>query len=131
VSSPYAPRRRLRAAISEIQETVADYYGLTVGDLVGPGRTRQLCAPRHLAMFLARERTVASLPELGRAFRRDHTSVVNAVRKLRTDLVHDPVAAVALEFLRCRLDERELRQESPRVESLLVQLPVPQQASRR
>jgi chromosomal replication initiator protein len=112
--------------ISEIQEAVADYYSLTVRDLVGRGRTRQLCAPRHLAIFLARERTTASLPELGRAFRRDHTSVLHAVRKLRADLAHDPCAVVALEFLRRRLDEQQSREET-----LLLQLPVVQQASGR
>ena len=125
-SSPYAPRRRLQASIREIQETVASYYGLTVGELTSPGRTRQLCAPRHLAMFLARERTAASLPELGRAFRRDHTSVLHAVRKLRADLANDPSAVLALEFLRRRLDEQQSREES-----LLLQLPMLEQASGR
>jgi chromosomal replication initiator protein len=77
-------------------------------------------------MFLARERTAASLPELGRAFRRDHTSVLHAVRKLRADLADDPSAVLALEFLRRRLDEQQSREES-----LLLQLPMLEQASGR
>ncbi|MDQ6901254.1 MAG: hypothetical protein M3072_17450 [Candidatus Dormibacteraeota bacterium] len=77
-------------------------------------------------MFLARETTAASLPELGRAFRRDHSSVLYAIRKFRVDLAQDPCAMAALEFLRRRLEEQQHREER-----LFMQLPALQQASGR
>ena len=103
-SSPYAPRRRIQASVRQVQEAVADYYGFSLGELLGRSRARQLTAPRHLAMYLAKEITAASLPALGEAFRRDHTTVLYALRKVSADLTRDPCAVAAVEVLRERLE---------------------------
>jgi len=67
--------------ISDIQTATAVRYGITVADLIGKARTRAACAPRFVAMRLARKLACHSLPEIGRAFGgRDHTTVLNALR---------------------------------------------------
>ncbi len=76
--------------ISNIQQTVADYYKLKVADLNSKRRTRSLTLPRHVAMALAKELTNNSLPEIGEAFGgRDHTTVLHACRKIEKKLKED------------------------------------------
>lgn len=64
-----------------IQKTVADYYKIKVADMYSQKRTRAIARPRQIAMWLARELTPHSLPEIGDAFGgRDHTTVLHACR---------------------------------------------------
>jgi chromosomal replication initiator protein len=64
-----------------IQKTVADYYKIKVSDMYSHKRTRAVARPRQIAMFLSRELTAHSLPEIGEAFGgRDHTTVMHACR---------------------------------------------------
>ena len=68
---------------SNIQRLVADYYGVTVLDIVSARRSKEIILPRQVAMYLARATTTRSLPEIGRRFGgRDHTTVIHAVRKI-------------------------------------------------
>lgn len=70
--------------ISNIQKTVADYYGLQIKDLLSKRRTRSLARPRQVAMALCKELTEHSLPEIGDAFAgRDHTTVLHACKQIR------------------------------------------------
>jgi chromosomal replication initiator protein len=82
--------------MENIQKTVADYYKIKVADLFSKKRTRAIARPRQLAMWLCREVTSHSYPEIGDAFGgRDHTTVIHAVKtidSLRTkesELNHD------------------------------------------
>jgi chromosomal replication initiator protein len=68
--------------IDNIKRTVASYYNIRVGDLNSPRRTRSLARPRQVAMALAKELTQHSLPEIGEAFGKDHTTVLHACRKV-------------------------------------------------
>ncbi len=68
--------------IDNIKRTVANYYNIRVGDLNSPRRTRSLARPRQVAMSLAKELTQHSLPEIGEAFGKDHTTVLHACRKI-------------------------------------------------
>ncbi|MFA5938455.1 MAG: chromosomal replication initiator protein DnaA [Sinimarinibacterium sp.] len=68
--------------IDNIKRTVAGYYNIRVGDLNSPRRTRSLARPRQIAMSLAKELTQHSLPEIGEAFGKDHTTVLHACRKV-------------------------------------------------
>lgn len=70
-----------RPTIAELQERVAAQYGFRRADLLGPCRHKSVFA-RHTAMYLARTLTRASLPEIGEAFERNHTTVMAAVRKI-------------------------------------------------
>lgn len=69
-------------SIENIQKTVADFYKIKVADMYSKKRTRNLARPRQIAMYLAKELTDLSLPEIGQAFGgRDHTTVLHACRK--------------------------------------------------
>lgn len=82
--------------IDNIQKTVADYYKMKVADLFSKKRTRAIARPRQLAMWLCREVTSHSFPEIGDAFGgRDHTTVIHAVKTIdslrlkESELNHD------------------------------------------
>ena len=72
----------MEAGISHnsIQKTVADYYRIKVSEMYSKTRTRAIARPRQVAMWLTRELTDRSLPEIGGAFGRDHTTVLHACR---------------------------------------------------
>lgn len=73
-----------QVSIDEIQRVVAEHYRVTVSDMLSKGRSRTVVRPRHVAIFLAKELTNYSLPEIGKAFGgRDHTTVLHAYRKIR------------------------------------------------
>ena len=72
-----------QVSIENIQKTVADYYRIRVVDLLSKKRTRAIARPRQIAMYLARELTQLSLPEIGVAFGdRDHTTVLHACKTI-------------------------------------------------
>ncbi|MGN6781584.1 MAG: chromosomal replication initiator protein DnaA [Marmoricola sp.] len=65
----------------------ASYFGYSIDDLCGPSRTRALVTARQIAMYLCRELTQLSLPKIGQQFGgRDHTTVMNAERRIRKDM---------------------------------------------
>jgi len=71
-------------SLSNIQKTVADYYQISLPNLLSTSRSRSVARPRQLAMALAKELTEHSLPEIGKAFGgRDHTTVLHACRTIR------------------------------------------------
>ena len=77
--------------IENIQRTVADYYKITINELLSNSRLRILSRPRQIAMALTKELTVLSLPEIGEAFGgRDHTTVLHACRRVRELQHSDP-----------------------------------------
>lgn len=69
--------------IDNIMATVSKYYSIPVKELRSQRRSRSLARPRQIAMALARELTNHSLPEIGTAFEKDHTTVLHADRKVR------------------------------------------------
>ncbi|MEM6934947.1 MAG: chromosomal replication initiator protein DnaA [Pseudomonadota bacterium] len=72
-----------QCTIPNIQQTVSDYYHISVAEMVSKRRSRNIARPRQMAMCLAKELTEHSLPEIGRAFGgRDHTTVLHAYRKI-------------------------------------------------
>ena len=89
------------------------HFGLRERGLPGPSRSRCGAFPRPLDMYLARTLTDASLPEIGRAFGRDHTTVLYAVRKVAAAVeARDPRTLLALRELKVRLVRfHELRPE--------------------
>jgi chromosomal replication initiator protein len=68
--------------IDNIKKLVASHYNIRVTDLSSPRRTRMLARPRQVAMALAKDMTQHSLPEIGEAFGKDHTTVLHACRKV-------------------------------------------------
>ena len=71
-------------SIDNIQRLVAEYYNIKISDILSKRRNRTIARPRQMAMFLAKELTNHSLPEIGEAFGgRDHTTVLHACRKVK------------------------------------------------
>ncbi len=79
-----------RITLEAIQRRVADYFNLELTQMRGARRQRSILYPRQLAMFLCRQLTEASLPEIGQAFGgRDHTTVMHAVEKISREIAQD------------------------------------------
>ena len=73
-----------------IQNLVASHFNLNIQELLSPRRSRSLARPRQIAMYLAKQHTTNSLPEIGRKFsNRDHTTVIHAVKKINELLKND------------------------------------------
>lgn len=77
-TTPVPPRETGSPSVTRVMDVVAARYGVTRADLLGPGRTQPATTARQVAMRLVRETTGKSYPEIGRAFRRDHTTVIHA-----------------------------------------------------
>ncbi len=93
--------------IELIQSEVCRFYGVTLAELTGDKRTRRIVLPRQVAMYLARELTDASLPQIGRAFGgRDHTTVMYAVQKVRDGMNAEGEVLTAVQTLTGRLTGR-------------------------
>ncbi|MFN3886275.1 MAG: chromosomal replication initiator protein DnaA [Aquabacterium sp.] len=77
-------------SVENIQKTVADFYKIKVADMYSKKRPASIAKPRQIAMYLAKELTQKSLPEIGELFGgRDHTTVLHAVRKIAGDRAKD------------------------------------------
>ncbi len=91
--------------IEEIQRKVSEHYNIRLSDLIGPRRVRTIARPRQVAMYLAKQLTSRSLPEIGRRFGgRDHTTVMHGVRRIEELKGHDNQIAEDLEMLRRTLE---------------------------
>ena len=72
-----------RVTIEEIQKRVAEHFNIRIADMHSARRSRAVARPRQVAMYLAKQLTTRSLPEIGRKFGgRDHTTVMHAVKKI-------------------------------------------------
>ena len=70
-----------------IMKTVSDYYGLSLNDMTGSARKREVTVPRQIAMYLTREMTGMSLPQIGNVFGgRDHTTVLHSCKTIENRL---------------------------------------------
>ena len=73
-----------QVSIENIQKTTAEYYNIKLSDLMSKRRSRSVARPRQMAMFLSKELTNFSLPEIGDSFGgRDHTTVIHACKKIK------------------------------------------------
>ena len=78
-------------SIESIQKKVSSYYNLSLSDMSSSRRSINIARPRQIAMFLCKELTSYSYPEIGRAFGgKDHTTVIHAVKKIESMLEIDP-----------------------------------------
>ncbi|MDR3450970.1 MAG: chromosomal replication initiator protein DnaA [Alphaproteobacteria bacterium] len=90
-----------RITIDEIQKKVAEHYNVRVADMHSARRSRAVARPRQVAMYLAKQLTPRSLPEIGRKFGgRDHTTVIHAVRKIEELSAYDAAFREDVELLR-------------------------------
>jgi len=94
-------RDRSTVSIETIQRIVCEYYGIRLGDLLSPERTRNIAFPRQMGMYLSRKLTGSSFPAIGERFGgRDHSTVIHANNAIARRLKDD-------QRLRSSLDELE------------------------
>lgn len=99
---PHLRTGERRITVDDIQKAVAEYYGMKQADLLSDRRNRAVARPRQTAMWLCKQLTTRSLPDIGRRFGgRDHTTVLHAVRKIEElKGVDAPIAADVEALLR-------------------------------
>ncbi|MBT7643635.1 MAG: chromosomal replication initiator protein DnaA, partial [Rhodospirillales bacterium] len=94
-----------RVTIEEIQKQVAEHFNIRIADMHSARRARAVARPRQVAMYLAKQLTTRSLPEIGRKFGgRDHTTVMHAVRKIEELRSSDQGFSEDIELLRRMLE---------------------------
>nr|WP_246522675.1 chromosomal replication initiator protein DnaA [Neoroseomonas terrae] len=94
-----------RVTIEEIQRKVAEHYNIRLTDMSSARRARNVARPRQVAMYLAKQLTSRSLPEIGRRFgNRDHTTVMHAVSRISELMQADSAFAEDVELLRRMLE---------------------------
>jgi chromosomal replication initiator protein len=94
-----------KVTVEEIQRKVAEHYNIRLSDMIGPKRLRVIARPRQVAMYLAKQMTTRSLPEIGRRFGgRDHTTIMHGVRKVEELRTNDSQLAEDLDLLRRLLE---------------------------
>ena len=94
-----------RVTIDEIQKKVAQHYNIRLADMHSARRARNVARPRQVAMFLAKQLTTRSLPEIGNKFGgRDHTTVMYAVKKITELKESDGTLAEDIDLLRRMLE---------------------------
>jgi chromosomal replication initiator protein len=94
-----------RVTIEEIQRKVAEHYNIRLTDMSSARRARAVARPRQVAMYLAKQLTSRSLPEIGRRFgNRDHTTVMHAVSRISELMQADSAFAEDVELLRRMLE---------------------------
>ncbi|MBL8673527.1 MAG: chromosomal replication initiator protein DnaA [Rhodospirillales bacterium] len=90
-----------RISIEEIQLRVSQHYSIKIAEMGSPRRSRSVARPRQVAMYLAKQLTQCSLPQIGRKFgNRDHTTVMHAVRKIEELRASDATINEDVELLR-------------------------------
>ena len=91
--------------MEEIQKRVAEHFQIRLSDMSSARRSRTVARPRQIAMYLSKQLTSRSLPEIGRRFGgRDHTTVMHGVRRIEELKIQDGQIAEDLELLRRALE---------------------------
>ena len=97
---PHLACNERKVTVDIIQKTVAEHYSLKQADLISERRARAVARPRQVAMWLAKQITTRSLPDIGRRFGgRDHTTVLHAVRRIEALKGEDPTLARDVDVL--------------------------------
>ncbi|WP_199559530.1 chromosomal replication initiator protein DnaA [Paracoccus sediminilitoris] len=91
--------------IDDIQRKVAEHYNIRLADMMGPKRARNVARPRQIAMYLSKQLTSRSLPEIGRRFGgRDHTTIMHGVRKIEELIIDDSAMSEDIAVLKRMLE---------------------------
>lgn len=94
-----------KVTVEEIQRRVSEHYSIRLSDMIGPKRVRVIARPRQVAMYLSKQLTSRSLPEIGRRFGgRDHTTVMHGVRRIEELQATDSQMFDDVEMLRRALE---------------------------
>lgn len=116
----------MQISTAAIMAATAEYFETSVEELRGPGKTRALAQSRQIAMYLCRELTDLSLPKIGQAFGRDHTTVMYAEKKIRAEMAERREVFDHVKELTTRIDSAPSAEPlgSPGVAVRALQVPV-------
>ena len=89
-----------------IIDCVAEYYGLSSAQVRGDSRKKEIALARHMAVYLTREMTSLSLPRIGDAFGRDHSTIINSCDKISKQVESSPVTRAAVADLKKMISEK-------------------------
>jgi chromosomal replication initiator protein len=94
-----------RVTIEEIQKRVAEHFNIRLSEMTASRRARAVARPRQVAMYLAKQLTPRSLPQIGDKFGgRDHTTVIHAIKKIEELIATDTALAEDVDMLRRMLE---------------------------
>jgi len=99
----------MQISTAAIMAATAEYFETSLDELRGPGKTRALAQSRQIAMYLCRELTDLSLPKIGQAFGRDHTTVMYAEKKIRAEMAERREVFDHVKELTTRIRQRAKR----------------------
>ena len=94
-----------KLTLETILNSAADFFSLPVAELIGRNRSAKIALPRQIVMYVMREELGASLPQIGHALGRDHTTVMHGIDRIVTEMNRDPNLAQTVSSLRNRLYE--------------------------
>ena len=98
--------------IDWIQKIVSQVYKVSRQDLISERRTQAVVRPRQIAMYLAKQMTPRSLPDIGKRFgNRDHTTVLHAIRKIEGLIAKDETLKREIDALRRKIEEEAERDD--------------------
>ncbi|MCP2015243.1 chromosomal replication initiator protein [Deinococcus sp. HSC-46F16] len=106
LSNVFAPQE-VKVEMIDVLKATAAHFGLSPDQIRGSGRAREVVVPRQVAMYLVRDLTGHSLPEIGQFFGRDHSTVMHAVSKVTEQMGKDLELTAAVQTLRGQLKDVE------------------------
>lgn len=101
------PRREV-LTIEDVQRAVCQHFRLRVPDLIGKDRHKSIAFARHCAMFLCKQRLKYSYPEIGKAFDRDHSTVMSAVSSVAEQIERDPQVRFHIDAINTTLTAEDI-----------------------
>lgn len=102
----YSSLEQRHIRIRDVQYAVADYFEIEPVDLLSSRRTKDIVRPRQIGYYLCKKLTLRSLPEIGRRFGRDHTSILAGIRKIEQLRLTDAKIAADVRAIASRLGGR-------------------------
>lgn len=97
--------KRRELSVEDIQKTVANHFGLKVSELKSAKRLKALVLPRQVAMYLSRQLTSCSYPEIGEKFGgKDHSTIIHAIKKIEQKMIDDMQLSATIGTLRTNLE---------------------------
>lgn len=95
-----------RVSVRTIQQEVARFYRVSFDEMLSERRHWNIRHPRQVAYYLARTMTLQSLPDIGRRFRRDHTTIMHGLAKIRAMIEHDERLQDEIELIKIKIARR-------------------------
>ena len=105
ISDMISASEPVSVTVDRILECVSRHYGISIEDLKGRSRTRDIANTRHIAIYLIRNLTGMSLPAIGQIFKRDHTTILSSLDTVEKNMKRNPLLEIEIEELAKEIKE--------------------------